>query len=193
MQYAPRVCTLVLFISLSFVTLLQPLDSRNILGPRAGYSRQLRSLAFSIYSRASSSIDLLKSGRSLTFFGPIADKKEASLPLSLSLVCLSVDVLNSVVSLLLCSYHDVFPQLQPPPPPLSLSFSVYLVFFHLSLSRTRRPTSWCMHHPSSSPPLPPSAARGPSMEASSIRFSLLLMKPSCSVGTVCLLTSAGCW
>jgi hypothetical protein len=58
--------------------LLQPLDSRDILGPRAGYSRQLRSLAFSIYSRGSPAVDLLKNGRSLTFFGPIADKKEES-------------------------------------------------------------------------------------------------------------------
>jgi hypothetical protein len=60
--------------------LLQPLDSRELLGPRAGYSRQLRSLAFSVYSRALSSIDILKNGRSLTFFGPIADKKGQDSP-----------------------------------------------------------------------------------------------------------------
>lgn len=53
------------------------MDPKELLGHSSGHGGQLRSLAFSVYSRCRPSAEITVEGaRSLTTFGPIADRLE---------------------------------------------------------------------------------------------------------------------
>ena len=55
--------------------LLQLVDPKEVLGPASGRCGQLRSLAFSIYSRCRPSFGYLTKARTLTSFGPTAERE----------------------------------------------------------------------------------------------------------------------
>ncbi len=56
---------------------LQLIDPKELLGPSSGCSGQLRALAFSVYSRCRPHAEIsIEGARSLTTFGPIADRLE---------------------------------------------------------------------------------------------------------------------
>lgn len=54
--------------------LLQILDGRDLFGPGSNRSSQLKSLAFSLYTRSYPSFDMVEGSRHFTSFGPMADK-----------------------------------------------------------------------------------------------------------------------
>ena len=57
----------------------QLLDPKELLGPSSGYSGYLRSLAFSVYTRCQPHAEIsIEGARSLTTFGPIADRLQHS-------------------------------------------------------------------------------------------------------------------
>ena len=63
--------------SFLFVCLLQFVDPKELLGPSSGNGGQLRSLAFSIFSRCHPNAEItIEGARSLTTFGPIADRRQ---------------------------------------------------------------------------------------------------------------------
>ena len=55
--------------------LLQLVDPKEVLGPASGRCGQLRSLAFSVYSRCRPSFGYLTKARTLTSFGPTAERE----------------------------------------------------------------------------------------------------------------------
>ena len=55
--------------------LLQLVDPKELLGPSGGRCGQLRSLAFSVYSRCRPAFSHLSRARTLTSFGPTADRE----------------------------------------------------------------------------------------------------------------------
>ena len=54
--------------------LLQLVDPKELLGPSSGRCGQLRSLAFSVYSRCRPAFKHLDRARTLTSFGPTAER-----------------------------------------------------------------------------------------------------------------------
>ena len=55
--------------------LLQLVDPKELLGPSSGRCGQLRSLAFSVYSRCRPAFSHLGRARTLTSFGPTAERE----------------------------------------------------------------------------------------------------------------------
>ena len=55
--------------------LLQLVDPKELLGPSSGRCGQLRSLAFSVYSRCRPAFSHLSRARTLTSFGPTAERE----------------------------------------------------------------------------------------------------------------------
>ena len=88
--------------------LLQLVDPKELLGPSSGRCGQLRSLAFSVYSRCRPAFNHLNRARSLTSFGPTAERENkkvcviiAKLLFYMHLSCLS----NRTIVIVKCLRH----------------------------------------------------------------------------------------